>query len=126
NSEHPELAEIYINYMLSEEPAVANAEYTYYATPNLLVTENEEYQEAMAEVKENAMELLYGEQEGYLKTSYRNLDPDGLQMLNDLWEELKIESSISTSIYIICLVIILVIVAWIVFLLIRKKKRNIY
>ena len=39
-----DLAHAYINYMLSEEPAVANAEYIYYASPNKLVIENEEYQ----------------------------------------------------------------------------------
>ena len=73
NSAHPELAEAYINYMLSEEPAVANAEYTYYASPNKLVLESEEYIECMSEIKENAMEILYGEpEEGYLKTTYRN------------------------------------------------------
>lgn len=31
-AQNKELAEIFINYMLSEEPAVANAEYTYYAS----------------------------------------------------------------------------------------------
>ena len=32
-AQNKELAEIFINYMLSEEPAVANAEYTSYASP---------------------------------------------------------------------------------------------
>ena len=40
--QHKELAEIFINYMLSEEPAIANAEYIYYASPNALVYESEE------------------------------------------------------------------------------------
>ena len=35
-------AERYINFMLSEKPAIANAEYTYYASPNRLVRENAE------------------------------------------------------------------------------------
>ena len=33
--QNQELAEIFINYMLSEEAAVANAEYIYYASPQL-------------------------------------------------------------------------------------------
>ena len=44
-AQNKELAEIFINYMLSEEPAVANAEYTYYASPNSLVYNNAYYQE---------------------------------------------------------------------------------
>ena len=45
--QNQELAEIFINYMLSEEAAVANAEYIYYASPNSLVYDNETYQEDM-------------------------------------------------------------------------------
>ena len=41
--QNQELAEIFINYMLSEEPAVANAEYICYACPNSLVYESEDY-----------------------------------------------------------------------------------
>ena len=51
-----ELAEIYINYMLSEEPAIANAEYIYYASPNSAVYESEVYMDDMGE---EAMEILY-------------------------------------------------------------------
>lgn len=46
--QNQELAEIFINYMLSEEPAVANAEYISYASPNALVYESETYQADMA------------------------------------------------------------------------------
>ena len=42
-----ELAHAYINYMLSEEPAVANAEYIYYASPNKAVIESEDYHISM-------------------------------------------------------------------------------
>ena len=42
-TKNQELAEIYINFMLSEEAAVANAVYIGYASPNTAVTENEEY-----------------------------------------------------------------------------------
>lgn len=127
NSEHPDLAEAWINFMLSEEPAVANAEYTYYASPNRVVMESEDYQEAMEEIHEDAMNILYGEpSEGFVRSMYRNLDDEGLQMLNDMWEELKIESSISTTIYVICAIILATLIAFVVFFAIRKKKRAIY
>ena len=47
--QNKELAEIFINYMLSPEPAIANAEYIYYASPNARVYEDEGYIEEMGE-----------------------------------------------------------------------------
>ena len=89
--QHKELAEIFINYMLSEEPAIANAEYIYYASPNALVYESADYAE---ELGEEAMEILYPGIENfselYNKFAYRNLDGETLDYLNTLWEELKI------------------------------------
>lgn len=86
-----ELAEIFINYMLSEEPAVANAEYIYYASPNRIVYENEDYIE---ELGEEAMEILYPEigdfSELYNKYAYRSLPQETLDYMNNLWETLKI------------------------------------
>lgn len=89
--ENKELAEVFINYMLSEEPAVANAEYTYYASPNKLVYENEGYIEEMGE---EAMGILYQRSgdfaEQYATSAYRNLNKKTLGYLNSLWESLKI------------------------------------
>jgi spermidine/putrescine transport system permease protein len=89
--EHKELAEIFINYMLSEEAAVANAEYIYYASPNSLVYENEVY---IDELCEEAYEILYPEFEDfaslYNKYAYRTLDNDMLDYVNTLWESCKI------------------------------------
>lgn len=89
--ENQELAEIFINYMLSEEPAIANAEYIYYASPNSLVYNNETYQ---ADMGEEAMEILYPDTshfaEQYNKLAYRNLSDDMLDYINTLWENLKI------------------------------------
>ena len=90
-AQNKELAEIFINYMLSEEPAVANAEYTSYASPNRLVFENAGYQ---ADMGADAIEILYPETENfaeqYNKMAYRNLDADMLDYLNTLWENVKI------------------------------------
>lgn len=90
-AQNKELAEIFINYMLSEEAAVANAEYIYYASPNSLVYENEDYIEEMGE---EAMEILYPDienfAENYNKYAYRNLDQETLYYINTLWENVKI------------------------------------
>lgn len=86
-----ELAEIFINFMLSEEPAIANAEYIWYASPNSIVYENEDYIEEMGE---DAMAILYpgadGFSEKYNTYAYRNLDRETLDYMNSLWETLKI------------------------------------
>ena len=89
--ENKELAEVFINFMLSQETAVANAEYIYYASPNSLVYNDETYQEDMGE---EAMEILYPEgvnfSEEYNKLAYRNLDDEMLGYMYSLWENLKI------------------------------------
>ena len=90
-AQNKELAEIFINYMLSEEPAIANAEYTYYASPNSIVYTNDGYIEEMGD---DVMEVLYPElgsfSEAYNKLAYKNLDSDTLNNLNTLWENVKI------------------------------------
>ena len=90
-AQNKELAEIFINYMLSEEAAVANAEYTYYASPNSLVYNNATYLE---DLDEDTIAVLYPElgnfAEQYNKMAFRNLDSETLDYLNTLWENLKI------------------------------------
>ena len=89
--QNKDLAEIFINYMLSEEPAIANAEYTWYASPNDLVYTNPDY---IDEMGEEAMDILYPDLEGfadhYNAYAYRNLDGELLDYINTLWETLKI------------------------------------
>ena len=89
--QNKELAEIFINYMLSEEPAIANAEYIYYACPNSLVYENEDY---IDEMGEEAMEILYASadnfSEKYNEFAYRTLNQEMLDYVNTLWETLKV------------------------------------
>ncbi len=90
-AQNKELAEVFINYMLSEEAAVANAEYTYYASPNSLVYNNATYLEDLGE---DTIAVLYPElgnfAEQYNKMAFRNLDSETLDYLNTLWENLKI------------------------------------
>jgi len=90
-AQNKELAEIFINFMLSEEAGVANAEYTYYASPNSLVYNNATYLEDMGE---DVISVLYPElgnfAEQYNKMAFRNLESDMLDYLNTLWENVKI------------------------------------
>jgi len=86
-----ELAEIFLNFVLSRDAAVANAEYISYAMPNKLVYTDPEYIEEMGE---DGMEILYPDIEGFKENyntyAFRNLDREMLDYLNSLWESVKI------------------------------------
>ena len=125
SSQNKEIAERYIDFMLTEAPAVANAEYTYYASPNTVVRENEEYVEYMNGIKDGAYDLMYGT-ESVQTSSYENLSGDTLIMLNGLWEELKSDIEVGLPIYVICGVILAVLIGGGTFLGVRKRKRDKY
>ena len=90
-TQNKELAELFINFMLDRDAAVANAEYTYYASPNKVVYTDEEYLE---ELGDETIEILYPPignfAEQYNKYAYRNMSPDMLDYINALWEKIKI------------------------------------
>ena len=90
-AQNKELAEVFINFMLSEDAAVANAEFTSYASPNSLVYDSSVYQEDMGA---DAIAILYPELESfsqqYNTVAFRNLDTEMLDYLNTLWENVKI------------------------------------
>ncbi len=122
-AKNKEIAERYIDFMLTEEPAVANAEYTYYASPNRVVVENEEYIEYMAEIKEDAYEKMYATDS--VKTStYKNLSGEKLILINKLWEELKSDVTVSTAIYVICSFILAVLIVWALTGYVKKSYRR--
>ena len=123
-SQNPELAERYINFMLSEDAAIANAEYICYASPNRLGYENEEEIAAMEELHEDAMSILYNDIFNIKTEYYYNLSPEQLERVNELWEELKIESPISTSIIVLAAAIVAALVAFLVFFALRKRRRK--
>ena len=122
NAENYDLALEYINFMCSHDIAMANALYTYYASPVTTVVEDPEYQEAMEEVHEDAMSILYDQASEVPSQAYLNLSADGLSMLNVLWEELKAKSSIGNGIYIGCGVILGVLALIVVYQLIKKRR----
>lgn len=122
---HKELAERYINFMLSRDIAVANAEYTCYASPNRLVIEDEEYMEDMSEMHEDVMEILYPEV-APKASFYQNLSPETLSLVNELWEELKIDSSVGSGVYITAGIIAGLLAAYFVFKYAQKRYRDNY
>ena len=89
--QNKDLAEIFINFMLDRDAAVANAEYTYYASPNEIVYTDAAYLEDLGE---DAIAILYPEMEDfsemYNKLAYRNLTPEMLDYINTLWENVKV------------------------------------
>ena len=125
SSKNKELAERYINFMLMKEPAIANAEYTYYASPNRLVVESEEYIEYMGEIKEDAYEKMYAT-EDVETSSYKNLSGEKLILINQLWEELKSDIEISAGIYAICSVIVAVLLSLGIYFGVRNRIRDNY
>lgn len=75
-------AELYINFLLEPEVALANAEYICYASPHTEVYTNPEYS-----FYQN--EILYPE-EGKFKTQlFLNLDPEILALMSSLWDDVK-------------------------------------
>ena len=125
-SQNKEIAERYIDFMLMEDPAVENALYTYYASPNRLVYESEDYRESMNEIKDNAFELMYDQESLAKATYYKNLNEDKLAYINSLWEELKSDVEIGPEIYVTCGAIVSLIAACLIFLFARKRYRNKY
>ncbi|MBQ3483443.1 MAG: ABC transporter substrate-binding protein [Clostridia bacterium] len=124
-SQNPEIAERYIDFMLSEEAAIANAEYICYASPNRLVVENEDYRATMEELHPDAMEILYGTSDIKMEP-YENLSEQKLMLVNDLWEELKIESSINGTIMVMAGLIVGGLVGCGVFFTVRRRRRRKY
>jgi len=122
NSQNADLAMEYINFMCREDISVANAEYHYYASPNRLVQENEEYRQYMSEIHPDAMEILYDSVGEVKAQAYLNLTPEKQAMVNSLWEELKVESRIGRGIYIWCGVILAALVTYAVYSFLRRRR----
>ena len=126
SSQNYELALEYINFMLTEEVAIENAEYICYASPNSLVYENEDYVTYMEEeCHPMAISILYDFDMSNMEF-YHDLPTETRNLMNSLWEELKIESTIGTSVYVICGVILTSLIGFGIFHFIRKKIRASY
>lgn len=125
-AKNQKLAEIYINFMLEKEIAIANAEYIGYASPHTLVREDEEYIAYMEDWHEDAMEILYAEDSSVKTEYYESLSPDTLALQNSLWETLKIENSVEPWIYITAGSIVGCLLLFFLYHYFLKKYRNNY
>ncbi len=116
--QNKEGAELYINFLLRGDIALANAEYICYATPNKAVLENEDYS-----FKDN--EILYPAEEDKPKTQYyHNLPPETLMLMTSLWDNLKIEGNDDVSIYIGLSTFSAVVIAYAIYRTVKKKRRE--
>jgi len=77
-------AELYINFMLEPDVALANAEYICYASPNTAVVNNKNYS-----LKNN--KYLYPDAASMPKTEiYTNLPQSTLNLMSSLWDDVKL------------------------------------
>lgn len=118
NAENKEAAELYINFMLEDEIAVANANYICYATPHSNVLESDDY-----DLKGDP--VLYPDEENTPRTEmFENLDYETQNYMNMLWNELKIEGNSNLDAYIGLSVTAILIIVYAVYKFIKKKKRE--
>ena len=116
--QNKEGAELYINFLLREDVALANAEYICYATPNKAVRESDEY--SLKDEK-----ILYPEEADMPKTQYYHNLPEGLlTLMTSLWDNLKIEGNDDNSIYVGLISFTTICVGYSVYRFVRKKKRE--
>ncbi len=135
SSKHPEIAEEYINFMLSTDSdptksiAAINAEYICYGSPNLMV-QNDPYYKYFVdnEISEDGYELLYGENSfNFKKEGFICLDDETQYYLNECWDSLKIQDSdFGIMMPIICIVLIVAIGAVLIYNAIEKRRRAKY
>lgn len=116
--QNKEAAEVYINFLLRGDIALANAEFICYATPNQAVIDNEEYS-----LRDNKM--LYPDEEDTPPTEYfHNLDADTLELMTSLWDYVKIEGNNDTSVYVGLISFTVLVIAYAIYRTVRKKKRE--
>ena len=119
----------YINFMLSEEAAVANATYICYGCPNTLVLDSDEYREEMGD---EAYEVLYSQTENpypydpmYYGLTSGEMGEAGIQALvNNYWETLKTENAIELWVHITSALIVVGVLSYAIYDLYIKKKRS--
>ena len=120
------MAREYINFMLSEEAAIANALYIGYASPNTLVTESEEYREELGD----GYDILYSEQDVNQSYDYdpyfHSFDADTQALVNRLWEELKTESAIEPWLHVTSALIVLGCLGFGTFSIVLRRRRSLH
>ncbi len=120
-----EMALAYMNFMLSEEAAVANALYIGYASPNALVKETEKY---IDEMGEDAIEILYSDvdvNENYDYDPYfHSFDRETQDLVNGLWESLKTENAIEPWVHVMAAVPVVLFLGFGIYTMVIRRKRS--
>lgn len=118
NAENKEAAELYINFMLEDEIAVANANYICYASPHANVLESDDY-----DLKGDP--VLYPDEENTPRTEmFENLDYETQNYMNMLWNELKIEGNSNLDAYIGLSTSLVLVVVYLIYKFLKKRKRE--
>ena len=125
-SKNVEEAMLYIDFLLSEEIAVANAEYICYASPNTLVPANDEYIEYIQDMHPDALDILYPQTTNFKTESYINLSEEMRAFESQLWEELVSYGSQDAGIYILSVVMAVAILTLWVTSSIKKRRLSKY
>ena len=126
SSTKKDLAKIYINFMLEERIAVANALYIGYASPNNLVVNSEEYIMVMGD----AYDILYGADSNLKRSYYHSFSNEevygkDMQMyVNGLWEQLKTETKVEIWVHITSITIVVALLSLCSYSIYIKKKRS--
>ncbi|MBQ8690053.1 MAG: spermidine/putrescine ABC transporter substrate-binding protein [Clostridia bacterium] len=125
-----DVAKEYINFMLSEDAAVANSLYIGYASPNTLVRESAEYADEMGE---DAMSILYSASPAEINAEYnatfgtacyKSFPPEIQAHVNTLWESLKTENATELWVHIATAVIVGAVLTLAIYTTCVKKKRS--
>jgi len=136
SSKNPEAAKEFINYMLSEKPAIANATYIGYASPNKIVrnlVEDEtpdEYTDAICEYTPDAVQILYGKTPDEVNANYKfnpcyeSFSTEIQEHTNTLWESLKTENSTELWVHITTAVIVVAVISLAVYTVVIEKIRS--
>ena len=137
-SKNVDLAHEYINYMIGEEAATANALYIGYASPNKAVTDSQYYKDKLSFNYDteyvSAWEILYGISKDEANANYshnpaymdyyRDEKVDIQATVNTLWEELKTENSTELWVHITSITIVVGVLSFATYDLYIKKKRS--
>ena len=143
STKHPSIAQEYINFMLSPEAAIANAEYLGYASPHTLVVNDPEYIAYMEDFAyegpngESAYDLLYNRLPEDVNAGYNSLFPESddpacyhsftpeiQSRVNTLWEDLKISGSTEAWVHVTSVGIVALVVGFAIYDVVIKKKRS--
>ncbi len=119
-TQNKKAAEMYINFLLEPDVALANAEYLHYATPNKTVLENPDY--SLAGEKD-----IYPPDDVLANTEYfHNLPKETLEYMTKKWDDLKIGGSNNLPLYIGLGAVVIAVIAIFIVRASNKKKQSAY